>query len=123
MLVNTHKGSLVGGVFLPTFLFSTIILELPSSIIIFILFLNSSATSKAFTGLIPVDLFALGIANGKFNLLNIILIFLLLGNLTATVLSFAVAKEHILDDFFFFFTNVIGPGHSFLYNFKKVLLI
>ena len=43
------------------------IFELPPSTIIFILFLNSSATSMAFTGLIPADLFALGIANGKFN--------------------------------------------------------
>ena len=91
--------------------------------IIFILFLNSSATSLALTGLTLDDLFALGIANGKFNFFNIVLVFLLLGNLTATVFSFAVDKLDIFDDLFFLTTNVIGPGHSFLYNFIKSLLI
>ena len=60
------------------------------------------------------DLLALGIANGNFIFANIFLIILWLGNLTATVSNFAVAKFETFDDFFLFKTNVIGPGHNFL---------
>ena len=54
------------------------------------------------TGLIPEDMFALGIANGNFIILNNFLIIRFLGNLTATVFRFALAKEEIFDFFFFF---------------------
>ena len=77
---------------------------------------NSLATSLAETGLIWVDLFALGIAKGKFKTLSILLIVLFSGNLTATVFKLAVATAANKEFFFFLRTNVIGPGQNFLYN-------
>ena len=47
------------------------------------------------------NLLALGIAKGKFKDFNIFLNGLFLGNLTATVFNFAVAKSDIFEFFFF----------------------
>ena len=65
-------------------------------------------------GLNPDEIFALGMAKGKFNIFNKILIILCFGNLIATVFSFAVAKEFIFVLTFFFKTKVNGPGQNFL---------
>tara|TARA_B110000027_G_C16001237_1_gene247569 strand:+ start:530 stop:760 length:231 start_codon:yes stop_codon:yes gene_type:complete len=62
---------------------------------------NSLTTSLAETGLTWVDLFALGIANGKFKDFNIFLKVLFLGILTAIVFKFAVAVLGIKEFFFF----------------------
>ena len=51
-----------------------------------------SQTSKEFTGLTFVDLFALGIANGKSIFFNTDLMTLCFGNLIATVLNPAQAR-------------------------------
>ena len=60
------------------------------------------------------EIFALGIANGKLEILSIDLIILWLGNLIATVFKLAVAKGQIFEFCFFFKTKVIGPGQNFL---------
>ena len=80
---------------------SSPILQLPPFKINFKDPLNSSATSFAETGLTLVDLLALGIANGNFKDFNIFLIILFLGNLTATVLRFAVANFDNCEFLFF----------------------
>ena len=89
------------------------ILDLPPSIIIFNFFLNSSNTSEALTGLRLEEKFALGIANGNFKNFKIVFITLCFGNLIATVFRFDVAKDVILDFFFFLNTKVNGPGQNF----------
>ena len=60
-----------------------------------ILFPNSSTTSLQSVGLTAEEIFALGIANGKFNLFKRLLIVLFFGNLTAIVCKFAFAKFEI----------------------------
>ena len=90
------------------------IFELPPFIIILILFLKSSNTSDALTGLKFEDRFALGIARGKLINLKIVLTTLCFGNLIATVFNLAVANESIKECLFFFNMNVIGPGQNFL---------
>ena len=80
---------------------STKAFEITSSIeltgIIFNLFLKSSKTSIALIGLKFDEMFALGIARGKFKNLSIDLTTLFLGNLIATVLKFAVTDETIFE--------------------------
>ena len=81
--------------------------------LLFLIFLNSSNTSEALTGLRLEEKFALGIANGNFKNFKIVFITLCFGNLIATVFRFDVAKDVILDFFFFLNTKVNGPGQNF----------
>ena len=90
------------------------ILHDPPSIIKFNFLPNSSTTSRALTGLILFDIFALGIAKGKSIPFSIFLIVLSFGNRTAIVLSLAVAELETLEPILFFKIKVIGPGHNFL---------
>ena len=72
----------------------------PPFITCFIFFPNSSITSSLVTGLILVDLFALGAASGKFNFFNSNLVIGCLGNLTARLFELFVTYFDI--EFFFF---------------------
>ena len=90
------------------------IFDLPPSKTKLIFFPNSSITSRALIGLILVDIFALGIARGKFNFFNKFFIILCLGNLTAIIFKLAFAEGHILESLFFFRIKVNGPGENFL---------
>ena len=77
-----------------------------------ILFPNSSNTSFADVGLSFDEIFALGAASGNFKISSKFRATLCFGTLTATVFFPAVAIIEILDFFFFFKTNVIGPGQK-----------
>ena len=88
--------------------------KLKNSKIKLIFFPNSSITSIALVGLTLVDMFALGIANGKFNFFKRFLITTFFGNLTAILFKFAFAKKEILESFFFWRIYVRGPGENFL---------
>ena len=65
-------------------------------------------------------MFALGAANGKFNLDNKFWVILFFGNRTAIVFLFAFTYFDNLEFFFLLSTNVKGPGQNFLYNLLKV---
>ena len=99
------------------------ILDLPPSSINLILFPNSSLTSSLETGLIFVEIFALGAARGYFKSLRSFWVNLFFGNLTATVFLLFVTIFEIWLSFLSFKTNVIGPGQSFLYKIKKFFQI
>ena len=90
------------------------ILHCPPSSINLILLPNSSITSFAHVGLSLDEIFALGAARGKFNILSNFLAVLCLGILTAIVCFPAVAILEIFDFVFFFNIKVIGPGHKTL---------
>ena len=92
-------------------------LHLPPLIITWIFLLNSSNTSSAVTGLTFVDLLALGIAKGNLIRFSRDLTILCFGNLIAIVFNFAEASGLILDPFFLFKINVIGPGQNCWYSF------
>ena len=66
------------------------------------------------TALILEDKFASGAANGYSNVLSKFLAIGCFGNLTAREFFPFVTNFEILDFFFKFKTNVIGPGQNFL---------
>jgi len=78
------------------------IFERPPSNINLTFLPNSSITSLAETGLILDDIFALGMARGKFIFFISFFISLCFGNLIAIVSKFALASGQIFDFFFFF---------------------
>ena len=84
---------------------------------------NSSITSSLVTGLILVEILALGAARGYFKILRSFLVTECFGNLTAKVFLLFVTFLEILLSFFRFKTKVIGPGQNFLYNLIKLLFI
>ena len=102
---------------------SSPIFDLPPSRINLIFFPNSSLTSLFDTGLIFVEIFALGAASGYLISLRSFLVKGCFGNLTASVFLLLVTFFDILLSLFNFKTKVIGPGQNLLYNFKKTLFI
>ena len=80
---------------------SSPILVFPPLRINLILFPNSSFTSAVVTGLNFEEIFALGAANGKFNLDNKFWVILFFGNRTAIVFLFALTYFDNLEFFFY----------------------
>ena len=78
------------------------------------IFPKSSLTSDEQTELTFFDRFALGAAKVNLNCLNKFLVIECFGNLTAKDFFLLVTNLEILEFFFKFKTNVIGPGQNFL---------